>query len=409
MEIGTFDVLCSFTQKIMRRIVWIIVVLSVASCGLEQVDVLPHSNIGGIWRGTSYGKYMSGCCYAAGIDYPESYDWRADADKGRVSPSIVLFADGIPVLKVPSGDRYEVSADHLRHRILHGCLYTDYTDGRTTVIKKDGEEILRYEGAEEVVSMLVTDQYVHTLSIPCDSTGFTYRVNGTVVLKREAGTIEEELTVIDGEVCFCFSREQVFLAGTDMRYYIVTNGKVSMMEFDEDFEELIDVGLYDGGICVLAWVTDSNYPVLMKDGMRTPIAYFSRSDIISCGFMPAGQLCVRMRYKNPDSDMISDMLWYGDQELDRFGKGVIFSDVSITGDTCGAIANPSGKRPGVVYIGMEEYEVPDDLYVYGEGCTVFIEGTFYVGLTSRSGQTAAIWRDNELKTLDLNGPVTCLQ
>ena len=393
----------------MRVILWMLALLSAVSCGLEQIDVLPHSNIGGIWKGTSYGKYMSGCCYAAGIDYPDGYDWRADTDKGKVKSSIALFADGIPVLKVPVGDRYEVSSDHLRHRILHGCIYSDYTDGRTTVIKKDGEEILRYDGAEEVVSMLVEDQYVHTLGVPCDSTGFIYRVNGSLVLERESGTIEEGLAVSDGKVCFCFSREQMSMVGADLRYYMVSDGKVSLVELDEDVEGLLDVGLYNEGSCFLAWVTGSDYPVLMKEGMRTPITYFSRSDILSCGFMDAGQLCVRMRYRNPDSDMISDMLWYGDRNLDRFGKGVIFSDVSISGNVCGAVSNPSETGPGTVYVGGAEYELSDDLYVYGEGCTVFIDGVYHVGLTSRSGQTAAIWKGNELTALDLNGPLICLQ
>ena len=177
----------------MKEFVLMIAVALLSACGLEQVGVGEHSSSDGIWRGPSYGKHYSGTVYAVALDYPDGYDWRADAQKGRVKCSMVMFADGVPVLKVPVGDVYEVSSDKSRHRLRDGCLYTDYTDGNTTVIKRDGEAVARFEGAEDILCMEVHDGRVHTLSRRAGGGGFLYRVDGTLVLERPDGTVYPHL------------------------------------------------------------------------------------------------------------------------------------------------------------------------------------------------------------------------
>ena len=117
----------------MKSNVFVIIAIMCVSCGLGQVDLGVHSGADGIWKGPSYGKHMAGTVYAVGIDYPDGYDWRADSENGKVRADLVLFADGRPVLRVPVGPEYETSSDESRHRIRDGYLFTDYTDGNTTV------------------------------------------------------------------------------------------------------------------------------------------------------------------------------------------------------------------------------------------------------------------------------------
>ena len=370
---------------------------------------MSHSNSNGVWRGPSYGKYYSDDCYAAGFDYPAGYDWRADSKNGAVKCSLVMFADGIPVLKIPVGDAYEVSFDSSRHRVLSGCMYTDYTDGRTTVIKKDGIELIRYEGAEEVVSMIADGYDVHSLSVPCDSSGFVYRVNGTAVVERTGGVLESALTLSDGKVAFCFSQKSMSASGSSVRYYKVVDGKVTYVELDDDIETVLDVCMCEGKFCMMAITGDSTLPVLIRDGMRRTIPYLMIADMVSCKFVESESICIRFRYRQSYSGNISEHLWFGDNSWKRFDDSYLLSAVAVCDGICHAVANPTGDRWGMIYSGDDEYLMPEDYYMYGENCVAFRNNGLYVGLSSRSGCFPVIWTCDGLDTLDINGPLTFLR
>lgn len=393
----------------MRRIISLLLLLQVAGCGLKQVDLVSHSNSDGVWRGPSYGKYYSDECYAVGFDYPAGYDWRADSQNGTVKCSLVMFADGVPVLKIPVGDAYEVSSEGSRHRVMSGRLYTDYTDGRTTVIKKDGEELIRYDGAEEIVSMVMDGNDVHSLSVPRDSSGFVYRVNGVAVVERTGGVLESGLSIHDGKIAFCFSQKSMSASGYSVRYYKVIDGKVTYVELDDDIETVLDVCISDGEFCLMALTGDSTLPVMICDGMRRTIPYIMIADMVSCRFVESEQLCVRFRYSSLYSGNISEHLWFGDSSWKKFDDGYLLSAVTVCDDICHAVANPSGGRTGVIYSGDDEYEMPDDYYMYGENCLAFRGDGLYVGLSSRSGNRPVIWTYDGPDTLDINGPLTFLQ
>ena len=244
------------------------VLLLLSSCGMGQMDVGVHSDADGIWYGPSYGKHMSGTVYTVGLDYPDGYDWRTDADKGEVKCSLVMFADRIPVLKVPVGSRYEVSSDNARHRLRSGYLYTDYTDGNTTVIRRDGQELVRFDGAEEIVDLEVYDGSLHSLGCPKGGSGFVYRIDGEVAVERESGSLLSGLSVCDGKICFCFSRQTVSSSGALMNHYLSEDGKVSLVETGDDVEEVLDMGVYADGLYMLVRVRGVGAPVLIKGESR---------------------------------------------------------------------------------------------------------------------------------------------
>ena len=129
-----------------------IALIVAVSCGLEEVGRKPHTGSGEIWTGPGMNAGKDDpsrtIIYVTEMDYPDGYDWRADQEKGNVRCSLVVFADGLPMMKVPVGDAYETSPDPDMHRMIGGHLYTDYSTDSTTVIKKDGKEIFRYRGRE---------------------------------------------------------------------------------------------------------------------------------------------------------------------------------------------------------------------------------------------------------------------
>lgn len=376
-------------------------ILLLSSCGLDQTGLDKHSDSDGVWKGPSFGKHMSGTWYAAALDYSEGYDWRADSDDGLTQCSIVMFADGVPVLKVPAGASCEVPVDPGRLRIRAGHLYTDYTDGTVTVIKKDGEEILRYEGAEEVVSLEVVDGTVHMLCVPRTGDGFVYRTGCSASVTRDTGTLYGDLTVHEGAVCFCFT--------TGSKHYMAVDGKVSRIEMDSDVSEVLDMCMLDGAPCIIARMNGAGAPVMLRSGKRESIDYFGFIDVASCRFLMTESLCVRVRSRHENLNAYTDILWFGDN---RWAMPRFFSSlVSVVADGKGyhAVSNPSEYQSGGIFSYRNEYELPEDCHVYGEGCAVVRDSILYVGLTSGKGLKPVIWKNGLLDTLDVNGPVICLR
>lgn len=393
----------------MKTYVQIMVVLLLSSCGLGQMDVGVHSDADGIWYGPSYGKHISGTVYTVGLDYPDGYDWKADVNKGTVKCSLVLFADGIPVLKIPVGDRYEVSSDNSRHRLRSGRLYTDFTDGNTTVIRRDGLEVVRFDGAEDIVDVEIHDGSLHSLGYPRGGTGFVYRVDGEVKVERESGSLLSGLSICGDKVCFCFSRNTATSSGTVLNYYLSEDGKVSIVETDEDVEEILDMGVYAEGLYRLARIKGVGAPVLIKGESRKSVNYFSTLDIVSCRFMDTGSMCARVRYRHPGSDYMSDIVWTEDAGWKRFMRGGLIT--SLVNDRNGyhAVVYSSELEEGAVFSGNHRMDLDPGYYAYGENCLTVRDSIVYVGLTSRYGDTAMIWKNGDLDTLKINGPVTCLQ
>ena len=385
------------------------VLLLLSSCGMGQMDVGVHSDADGIWYGPSYGKHMSGTVYTVGLDYPDGYDWRTDADKGEVKCSLVMFADRIPVLKVPVGSRYEVSSDNARHRLRSGYLYTDYTDGNTTVIRRDGQELVRFDGAEEIVDLEVYDGSLHSLGCPKGGSGFVYRIDGEVAVERESGSLLSGLSVCDGKICFCFSRQTVSSSGALMNHYLSEDGKVSLVETGDDVEEVLDMGVYADGLYMLARVRGVGAPVLIKGESRRIVNYFSTLDIVSCRFMDTESMCVRVRYRHPDSDYMSDIIWMGNQGWKRFMRGGMIASISNDSNGCHAVVYSSELQEAAVFSGNHRRDLDPGYHAYGENCLAVRDSVVYAGFTSRSGNGALIWRNGVMDTLNINGPVTCLQ
>ena len=175
--------------------------LLLASCDLTEVGGTQSSRED-IWKNPTFSKDSTSRervrCFITGLDYPDGYDWRADPEKGVVKCSLVVFCDGIPVMKVPVGKEYEVSPDPDMHRIIDGDLYTDYSTSDETVIKKNGKELFRYGGREMILGMTVSKGSIYTLGQPRHGEGFTYR--------KEAGFRVSKAAIRSGFHIICLQR-----------------------------------------------------------------------------------------------------------------------------------------------------------------------------------------------------------
>ncbi len=386
----------------MKDFVLFMCFLFLCSCSLEQIGQGSRSDADGVWKGPSYGKHMSGTLYAVAVDYPDGYDWKAGPVSGHVEGiCIVMFADGVPVLKVPVGDLYETSSDPQRLRVRSGHLYTDYTDGTETVIKRDGQEIIRYEGAEEIVSLEVMDGIIHMLCIPSSGVGFVYRTGGKASVERDTGSLFGPLKIHDGTVGFCFSNK----SGN----YMVENGKVFLIEMDSDVTDVLDMCISNGQPCMLVRTDGSSAPTMVRNGIRLYDDYYESQDIISASFLETDSLCVRLRCRDGNSVLKSDVLWFGDGLARRPRRACQLLSVVVDASGYHAVANPSDVQGGAIISNRDSYDLPSGYHVYGDGCAAIRDSVLYVGLTSGKGQSPVIWKDGILDTLDVNGPLICLR
>lgn len=100
--------------------------------------------------------------YFCAVRFDESYDWQRDTAYGSESFELLLYRDFEPVLSVSSAGSGCVSADFDTHHIIGGHLYTEKSDLSSTVIGRDGVEIIRFEGREFLKGLLPDGEDIYT-------------------------------------------------------------------------------------------------------------------------------------------------------------------------------------------------------------------------------------------------------
>ena len=172
----------------------------VMSCGLREIGE-PQKN-DGIWKGPGAelkpggpGQVERSVWYVTGFDYPEGYDWMSDPEAGNVKCSLVVYANAVPMMKVPVGTEYQTSADPDMHRMIDGDLYTDFSTDSMTVIKKNGRYLFSYPGREMIVGMNVGSTEVYTLGQSRSGDGFSFRRDGEILFERTKGCLMGRMSV----------------------------------------------------------------------------------------------------------------------------------------------------------------------------------------------------------------------
>lgn len=394
-----------FAVKNMKRIL-AFAVLAV-SCGLAEVEKGERPESDDVWNGADV-SLSCGACYITAMDYRPGYDWRSDTEMGTVKCSLAVFADGIPVLKIPVGDEHEVSSDPMRHRLIGGHVYTDYTDGTTSVVKMDGKVLYRYDGAEEVEDMAVRGGQVHSICSRQNGDGFCYRINGHKVLERESGNLMGNLSVWKDTVCFCFRQPVASSSGVEDAYYISKDGKVSKIHTADDVSEVWDMTAHEGEVAMAVSYNNSRGPVLVY-GMRSEsIGYVQSLDVVSCRFLDSPVLAMNVRCTYPGSNQQSDLLWSLGRSWKMYMTTQTLSCSYVDDTGFNAAINPKDGKKGLLFKGNISYMMPEGYCIKGRSPLGVKDDVLYAGLTSLSTSCPAVWRGGVLDTLKVNGPITGL-
>lgn len=97
-------------------------------------------------------------------------------------PEALLLADGEIIARTAA------DPDPERHRARQGHLWTDIVQGKETVVFRDGEEWLRYQGEELLRGFHLDGGKLHTLG-QRPGGGLCYRIDGKEVFSAPAGLI----------------------------------------------------------------------------------------------------------------------------------------------------------------------------------------------------------------------------
>ncbi len=394
-----------------------IVAVVLSSCGLVEIG----GNGGGkheVWTGPGQGPGGTGgsggkeksVCYITGFDYPDGYDWKADPESGSVKCSLVVFADMVPVMKVPVGESYETGSDPDMHRIIGGHLYTDWSTGSETVIKKDGRLLFRYPGREMICGMLVDGDDVHTIGLDRGGAGFTYRKNGEVLLERKSGYLFEHLRIDSAGISFAFCEPVGSGASVQGRYYNVLGGVVSQVAVRDDVKAVHDIICRDGEVSYIASLVGINEPVVVSGGQMSTLDLPPGAKMPACRFVGSGDEVLYVEGIFTMEGMpVTGGLWRGGSIFKLFDPGYTASSLCTWDDgICCVLSSAAADMPGLIFRFGEIYPMPDGYAMMGNCPIASVNGILYVGLSSLSGMRPAVWKDGSVEALDINGYISSI-
>lgn len=392
-----------------NRIIIIAAAFATAACGLSETGLSQRPAGGDIWKNPSYSTDSTDTdrrrCYITGLDYPDGYDWRADSENGTVKCSLVVFADGRPVMKVPVGHEYHVSPDPDMHRIINGHLYTDYSTQDETVIKKDGQEIFRYDGREMILAMAISEGEVFTLGQPRYGSGFTYRRNGEIVMERSSGRVFPRLQNDGDTLCFAFSEPVETAKGDIERYYHTRNGKVTQTAVRDDVKKVWDVILHEGNVCYLATMTGIPAPVIVNGERMKALELDEGIGLLTSWLFPAGRSLAAEAICSSGTGYYST-IWIDAGKYRQFPDGMTVNGICSSGEGICCVLNPSAPgRCGQIFRCGESFDMPYGYVSMGNNAIAMMDGILHVGLSSSTGGKPILWKDGKTEKLDINGMI----
>ncbi len=403
---------------LMKKIVLAAVAALSVSCGIEEISRRPLVDDGKIWTrpGAAAESGDAGkeeevrtVTYITALDYPEGYDWRIDRDKGTVKCSLVVYKDDLPVLKVPVGDEYEVSSDPDMHRMVKGRLYTDFSTDSETVIKRDGESIIRYSGREMIYDILEHKGDVYTLGQSRSGKGFTYRKNGSIILERSEGRSFGRLHQDGDTISFAFIEPVESITGPLDRYYMSNNGKVVEAVAREDVSKVWDIVIEKGEPCYLASVDGISFPLLYLSGKMYSLNMPLSSALLAGRIFTGEGMVLVEGLVSRGEKLMAGGFWSMDGESLVFADGMTISSLCMDGrGVCCILNGPSGLSGGLIYRCGETYPMPQGYYVFGSSPAAVVNGILHVGLSSITCAPPAIWKDGETTPLKINGFISSI-
>lgn len=305
------------------------------------------------------------------------------------SGDIVLFRDFEEIAIAPAGD----NPDPDRHRALGGHLWSDALEGKETVVFRDGEEYLRWEGEELFCGFNLCEGALHTLGQRPGNQGFCYRIDGREVFSDPSGRIVGSVPgrEWDGEY-YCYGIPMQHSAGTSWEYRIMKRAETVRILADDSVGTVLDICVFDGRVYRVERRGDDVCFVSPRgifkygDASRVSIVRVG-GDVCVRGHNPAGTACW-YRYNS------KVLAWEDGAELFYNGSLRVWWTLED-----GLI--------GQLFVGEKALDIaPGRYHVATPACAGFHGPTFCAALTDSIGQEHLIVTDTTVTPFPFEGSIT---
>lgn len=384
-----------------------------ASCSLNEVDNSERPSRNEIWENTSYGKDSSDTgrkvCYMTAMDYPDGYDWRVDTEKGSVKCSLTVFADEIPIMKIPVGDEYEISSEPDMHRMIGGHIYTDYSTDSETVIKKDGKEIFRFDGREMILDAYVSGQDFLTLGCPRKGNGLTFRKNGTAVFQKNNAVPFNKMLTKNNGISFAF--REIVESGNDEleKYWLFQDSEVRQIAARDDIQKVWDIIIHNGEVCYIADIVGIDQPVLVQGETLKVLDTPERMQIVMGRMFSVENAIATELIYTYNHVFYSSGIWVGSEQYWMLNFGTTISGLCTWENGIYCMFNSNSEKGGGLILRCgEALNAPEGYTMIGNNPICVTDGILRIGLSSLTGEKPIIWKDGITSEIDINGYICTL-
>lgn len=359
--------------------------------------------------------------YITAVTFEDGYDWQRDTAFGLVSGSIRLYWQEKLILSIPAGPGTEVSLDADKHHFLDGHLYTEYNSISETVIKKDGNEFIRYDGPETIKGIVMRDGDFYSLGQKTGGKGgFSLRKNGLLLMEREAGTLcgsfadpsyGETGALYEDEGIMYFSFYTAFKddsPSTERHWYLVKNQTVTEVWLEKEVEEFYDMRMICGEFCRLVSLSGIGGPVMDMDGIQVNLVNTIQGNMANDYRL----------FKFRDRPFMSGRYNFGNESNGRY-TGLWTSDgmfglldgklrsICTEGNTAYFISNCNDGSVEILSTSGYRDGIPRG-YTVGPPCSAACRGgKIYILLCPTSEYlTPVVWTPSGAREYDINGFLT---
>lgn len=347
------------------------------------------------------------CLYFCAVDFDNSYDWHRDSCCGNAEAEIILFRDFLPIIRIRTGEAYCIGTDPATHHLMDGHLYTEYTNATHTVIKKNGEEVIRYPGREVLKGLIDREGQLWTLGQDKKGEGFTLRCNGDVIFRKNEGIIFGDLAGSthpglyedNGKICFCYS------SGSDFypNLFIVRDGAESQTQAPDRL--VCDMLLFKSRLYILSSDASGQNLKLQAEGPEYPISLNGITVHQAGLFENNGSINVLFNARNSNGDC--SVIWKN-------------PDIVQLGNCSAAYVYPVNGELNCVTVrdelikcsmhGSETVYVASGAFLFNRFCAAFPGDSFFLALSPRkAGECPSVLHNRESVPVEINGYISGLE
>ena len=353
--------------------------------------------------------------YLTAVRFAEGYAWQTDTCREDGRAVIELYRDGQLILSVPARE----SQDPDRHRFCGGHLYQDTTEDGETLLLRDGEEYLRFEGREALRGFLEVDGHLHTLGQDRDGRGVSYRIDGEAVFRDPAGIVLGDADAVTWEGgALTWDGQNVWFAysiplSKDMEglreYHIMKGIQRAGTIPAGEFREIFDIRVLQGEPCWVG-IRAGNNPrlCLVKNGETFPLPVASSATPARCRlFRHGGDILVKGRFDGPGGSRYS--ILSPDGVVREFGLYQRIAEIFPDGEDLAWI---QVRTDGfVLSCGRDDRPLSlsqQNLKLSSARCAILRDSCFRAALTGWNGSANLLVTDGETEEFPFNGYFTGL-